>query len=409
MWIGAVWTAAEPHLMKGRKMRTYTICAAATLVGAVMLGACSDGSGAAGTGGGGTSSMPGPVTAGDTSMPAPGGGSGSDPIPGGAGTSPTPTAGSNGLPGGGSGPMDTAGTSAGGTGNVPTAGTSSGGTGVTPPMGGMGGAAPMGGTSAGGGSSTSSGPFKVLILSTTLEFHHDSIPNCQYMMGLPAAMVPGTDKSFMNDPAPINNSADAGANTWTADLATDDLAQFTDANLKNYAMVFSCSPTGTVFSNNPKVKDKTAAMSAMQKFVEGGGAWGGVHSATDFENRNGFPWFTNTLAGAYFVSHDNDGTPGSVQFDMTNKDAYASVLKGLQSTYATQDEWYKMNRDVSAQPGFKILQRLASDQRPLTWVKEVSAGRMFNTVRGHNKSVFKETEFRKLVLQGVLWATKRLN
>jgi type 1 glutamine amidotransferase len=195
---------------------------------------------------------------------------------------------------------------------------------------------------------------------------------------------------------------------FTAEIAADDMSQFTDEGLKKYALIFSCNPTGTVFSNNPKVKDKAAAMAAFQKFVEGGGAWAGVHSATDFEKSNGFPWFTNLLVGAYFDHHDNDGTSGTVQ--VASMFANHPAMRGVQATWSTQDEWYYMNRDVSALPGFQILARLASDNRPVAWIKELGTnGRMFYTIRGHNKSVYEEPDFRKLVLNGILWATHRLN
>ena len=85
------------------------------------------------------------------------------------------------------------------------------------------------------------------------------------------------------------------------------------------------------------------------------------------------------------------------------------VLKGLSPSLSTQDEWYFMNRDVSAQPGFKILQRLAKDNRPLSWVKEIGTGRMFYTVRGHNKTVYTEKEFRAIVQNAIMWVTKRVN
>jgi len=130
-----------------------------------------------------------------------------------------------------------------------------------------------------------------------------------------------------------------------------------------------------------------------------------VHSASDFEKTGGFPWFTNTLMGGYFQTHDNDGTSGSVVSDMVNK--AHPVLAGLSATADAKDEWYKMNRDIGSQPGFKILQRLGADQRPLTWVKEVGAGRMFYTVRGHSKDRFKEEPFRNLVKNGIYWAMKR--
>lgn len=373
-------------------MRSYMIGAAALAVVA-MLGACNDGSGNVQG-----AALP-SNTAGDGQTPTAGSGTaaaaganssgGSSSI---AGANNFPTAGTSSTSGG-----DTSGGGLGDGGGMPPVVT--GGSGGAPSGGGAGGA-----SAGAGGGGVVSGPFKILILSTTLEFHHDSIPDCQYMLGLESAKAEVLKR--WPQATPISTA-------WTADLATDDLAQFTDASLKNYAMVFSCSPTGTVFSNNPKVKDKAAAMAALQHFVEGGGAWGGVHSATDFEKTNGFPWFTNTLAGAYFVDHNADGTSGTVQTDPTNSTFPA--LTGVTSTYPTQDEWYKMNRDVSAQPGFKILQRLAADNRPLTWAKEIAnpaggtGGRMFYTVRGHNQSVFKETEFRKIVLQGIQWAVRRTN
>jgi len=372
-------------------MRTYTIGAVTLTVAAALatlLGACNDGSG-------NIPGTAGSANAGAGAPAGPAGGSGNV-----AGAASGPLGGSSSMAGAGDQPIGGAPPATGGTGD----------SGGAPPVvtggsGGASGGAPGGAGAANGGaagSGTVSGPFKILILSTTLEFHHDSIPDCQYMLGLESAKAEVLKR--WPQATPISTA-------WTSDLATDDLAQFTDATLKNYAMVFSCSPTGTVFSNNPKVKDKAAAMAALQHYIEGGGAWGGVHSATDFEKTNGFPWFINTLAGAYFVDHSADGTSGTVQTESAN--ATSPVLAGLKTTYPTQDEWYKMNRDVSAQPGFTILQRLAADNRPLTWTKEVAnpaggmGGRMFYTVRGHNQSVFKETEFRKLVLQGIQWATRR--
>jgi type 1 glutamine amidotransferase len=286
----------------------------------------------------------------------------------------------------------------GGTGTAAgTAGTANPGTGGTPVMTGGtdgGGTGSLGGSTAGGsgsggsGGSVASGPFKVLIISTTLEFAHDSIPDCQQMI----ADLGKTDP----------------ANQWTTKVETDDLADFTTAGLKDYGMIFSCNPTGRVFSGGPTVKDKAGAMQAFQDFIEKDGkAFGGVHSASDFEKTNGFPWFTNVLMGAYFNTHDNDGTSGSVIADSQNMGH--PVLAGLAGTYSTSDEWYKMNRDPGSQTGFKILQRLSSDSRPLTWVKDVGAGRMFYTVRGHAKKVYKEEPFRTLVKNGIMWAMKRTN
>jgi type 1 glutamine amidotransferase len=299
-----------------------------------------------------------------------------------AGTTEPGTAGSGAVPMGGTGPAaGTGGTIEAGTGGTPvtTGGTDTGGTSA-------GGSASGG--SGGTGGSVSSGPFKILIISTALEFPHDSIPDCQQLV----ADLGKTDP----------------ANPWTTEVETDDLVDFTTAGLKDYGMIFSCNPTGRVFSGGPKVKDKAGAMQAFQDFIEKDGkAFGGVHSASDFEKTNGFPWFTNVLMGAYFESHGGPLDSGSVVSDSQNKEH--AVLAGLAGTYSTSDEWYKMNRDPGSQTGFKVLQRLASDSRPLTWVKDVGAGRMFYTARGHDKKVYKEEPFRALVKNGIMWAMKRTN
>jgi uncharacterized protein len=358
-------------------MRRYSGPLSAALGFSVVVAACSDGSEqwlakkrAANTGASGAGS--GSIAGSSGEMPPPGGSGGAP----NAGSGPTPTAGSGSEPIGGTGVGGST-TETGGA--PPVAGSSTGG---SAPMGGSGGSAPMGGS----GGSVATGPFKVLIMSTALEFPHDSIGDCQKMV------------------------KDLGAadttNGWTADVETNNLPHFVPGGLKDYALIFSCSPTGRVFSGNPDVKDKPAAMKAFQDFIEiEGKAFAGVHSASDVEKTNGFPWFTNVLMGAYFASHTISS--GSVVADAQNM--AHPVLAGLSGSYSTNDEWYKMNRDPGSQAGFKVLQRLASDSRPLTWVKEVGTGRMFYTARGHEPSVFSEAPFRTVVKNGILWTTKRVN
>jgi type 1 glutamine amidotransferase len=351
-------------------MRRYSGPLGAALGLGVVIAACSDGSEQwlAKTRGANTAisgSDSGSIAGASGEMPPPSGGSGGTPNAAGSGS--TPTAGSGSDPTGGTGvggsTAETGGTAA-------VAGSSTAGSGA------------MGGS----GGSMATGPFKVLIISTALEFPHDSIGECQQMVK--------------------DLGAAEATNGWTADVETDALPHFAPGGLNDYALIFSCSPTGRVFSGNPEVQDKPAAMKAFQDFIETEGkGFAGVHSASDFEKTNGFPWFTNVLMGAYFESHNTSA--GSVVADAQNM--AHPVLAGLSGSYATNDEWYTLNRDPGSQPGFKILQRLASDSRPLTWVKDVGAGRMFYTVRGHAKSVFAEAPFRAVVKNGILWTTKRIN
>jgi type 1 glutamine amidotransferase len=347
--------------------------------------------------------------------------------------------------GGGSGTSSAA--TSGSSGSSGSSGTSSGST-----SGNGGGSGSLGGTDAsteagsGGVADPYSGPFKVLVLSKTLGFHHDSIPWGQQMLRDLGKCIDAASCALTNDVpiagakanssftvdvagAPANCPAVTSSNvaTYVANGCdgrgtTSDLSQFTTANLKNYQMVFFVSPTGEVFSKGGA--NGTVGMAAIQAFIEGGGAYGGVHAASDFEKNLGWPWYYNTLLGAFFTLHNNDGTPGSV----ITAPMYAShpVMRGLPSPLSTQDEWYFMNRQISAQPGFQILATLSgvppvsgespSDIRPIVWIRQFPVatdptleGRMFYTCRGHNITRFREPDFRQLVHQGVLWATHRLN
>lgn len=254
---------------------------------------------------------------------------------------------------------------------------------------------------AGGASGASAalyaGPFRVLILSTTLGYHHDSIPNCQDLVrtlgATPDAMMPQGTKP---------------GSQFAVDIAKDDLSDFTDANLERYGLLFFCSPTGPVFSAGGA--NGTVGMAAFQRFIEErGGGWAGVHSATDFEDDGGFPWYTNVLLGGHFDHHDNDGTPGTVQVKAAALNH--PVVRGVSPVWVTQDEWYYMSTDINALTGFDVLSTLASDGRPVVWITELGAtrnGRMVYTIRGHNKTVYDEPDFKRLLLNGILWATHRL-
>jgi type 1 glutamine amidotransferase len=274
--------------------------------------------------------------------------------------------------------------------------------GGAPAAGGGGASATDGGgaSAAVGGQDSYAGPFKILILSTSLgTFRHESITDCERMLA-DLGQTP-------DDEMPAGTKPDS---QFTTVIATDDLADFTESGLKDYGTLFWCSPIGTVFSNNPRVQNGAVAMAALQGYIEGGGAWCGVHSATDFEKTGAFPWYTNTLVGGYLDTFLPDGTSGTVQAEA----AYAAhpVMRNVPATWSVHDEWFRMNRDIGAQPGFEILARLATstDSRPVVWIKDfgASSARMFYTSRGHAPAVYGEAEFRQLVLNGILWATHRL-
>ena len=376
-------------MWKHRSSRMSLTCPG-TFVLVAFVGACGDGSGglSAGKGSGNDSS-----TAGGTSTSA-------------AGTSVLPSAGTAAAEGGnaststdtGGAPATTGGTTVGGSTTVvaTTAGSSTGGAGGS------------------GGATTTSGlkqgPFKMLVLSTTLEFHHDSIATC-------LAMLNDLGKAAAPERASISGlAADA---TWTVDQINPEpgsanyFSEVTADNLAKYEMMYSDNPTGPVFTNAPDGANKKLIF---QTWFGNGGAWAGQHSGTDFENNNRWPWWDDNVAGGWFTGHDGDGTPGTLAW----QPQYAGhpILKGLPSPWNTSDEWYIMNRDIESVPGFKVLAKVTvsnssqpngAQPRPAIWITEnAKGGRAFYTIRGHNQKVYAEPEFRQLMLRGILWSVHRL-
>ena len=331
-----------------------------------------------------------------------------------AGSTPVGSAGTTGMAGstGDAGTTGTAGT----TGNAGTTGvagtTGAAGTTAAGGRGGTGTTGSAGTTGAGGTMATGlrSGPFKIIMLTSTLEFKHDSIPTCLTMLqALGQANAPERSKI----------PGLAADSTWTVDQISPDTTKSTyfsevsADNLKNYELFYSNNPTGPVFTNAPSGAQKK------QIFVDywnNGGSWAGQHSATDFENNNRWTWFNDNIDGGWFTDHDPPLTNGTVNWQPS--EVNHPILKGLPTPWSTPEEWYVMNRNIEAVPGFKILAKVTvtnsskgTTPRPAVWVTEnanAKGGRSFYTVKGHSQSAYTEPQFRELMLRGILWAVHRL-
>jgi type 1 glutamine amidotransferase len=223
-------------------------------------------------------------------------------------------------------------------------------------------------------------PFKMLVFTKAVAFVHDSIPTCVQML-----------RDF------------SVPNKFTMDV-TADAGAFTDDNLKQYDEVFFVSTTGGIFSDAGAVG--VTAKAAFQKYMENGGGYAGVHAATDCERDGRWPWYQDFMGALWSGVHDNDGTPGTVILQNVDNPA----IRGLPATWIRPngEEWYKQTRSLDGLPGVTILAKLASDQRPVSWIHELpGGGRMFYTIQGHNIKYYAEDTLRKHILGGLLWAAKR--
>ncbi|HLQ59967.1 MAG TPA: ThuA domain-containing protein, partial [Gemmatimonadales bacterium] len=144
---------------------------------------------------------------------------------------------------------------------------------------------------------------RVLVFSKTAGFRHSSIPN-----GIAAIRKLGQENGFAVD-------------------ATEDAGAFTQKNLARYSAVVFLSTTGDVL--NPAQQD------VFERYIQAGGGYVGVHSATDTEYD--WPWY-GRLAGAYFNGHP--GNPNVRKGSYRVLDTTHVSTKGLPTRFEREDEFY---------------------------------------------------------------------
>ncbi|WP_080318010.1 ThuA domain-containing protein [Croceivirga radicis] len=183
-------------------------------------------------------------------------------------------------------------------------------------------------------------------------------------------------------------------------LQTETAADFNPENLKNYKLVVFLNTTGNVLN--------TQEQAAFKNYIAGGGAFLGIHAATDTEFD--WPWY-NKLVGAYFNGHPND--PNVRKATLTVTDATHPATAHLPKSWERTDEWYNFK---SIDPNIKVLVTLDEgsyeggtngNYHPIAWYHENLGGRAFYTGGGHTIESYDEPLFRTHLLKAMLWCFKR--
>jgi len=214
---------------------------------------------------------------------------------------------------------------------------------------------------------------KVLVFSKTAGFHHASIA-----VGVPAIIKLGQENNFDVD-------------------TTTDASKFTTENLKQYAAVIFLSTTGTVLNDAEK--------EAFKKYIEAGGGFVGIHSATDTEYD--WPWY-GKLVGAYFKNHPSKQQVATLHV----VDQKFIATKGLPAEWKRLDEWYNFkvvpsDKDVHVLITIdeKTYQDGANgDYHPMAWYHEYDGGRAFYTALGHVDESYTDPLYLKHLLGGIQYA-----
>ncbi len=219
--------------------------------------------------------------------------------------------------------------------------------------------------------------FRVLVFSKTADFRHDSIAD-----GIAMIQSLGASNDFDVD-------------------ATEVAGNFSAANLSQYAVVVWLNTTGDVLNSTQEA--------AFRAYVEGGGAWVGIHSATDTEHT--WPWYGELIGGnAWFHSHPAEQT-ATLEIE---DDTHESTSHWPPSV-ARFEEWY--NFQNNPRPSVNVLATVDEStysggnmgaDHPIAWHHEIGSGRAWYTALGHAADTYDDADFRAHVLGGILWAASEI-
>ncbi|WP_439554846.1 ThuA domain-containing protein [Dyadobacter sp.] len=184
--------------------------------------------------------------------------------------------------------------------------------------------------------------------------------------------------------------------------STSDPSKFTDDNLKQYDVL--------IFSNtNNDVFDTDAQRVALMRYMQSGGNFLGIHSASGTERK--WRWFKDMLGGTFFW-HE----PGQ-SFSVKILDPKNPALSHLPATWHREkDEFYfvkemAVNLNVLAVNDHSTIQKPAGKALdtfgtvfPSVWWHEYDGGRAVYTSLGHEKTDYEKDDLRKHILGAIEWA-----
>jgi type 1 glutamine amidotransferase len=235
----------------------------------------------------------------------------------------------------------------------------------------------------------------VLVVSAVAGYLHATIPDA-------VALVNGLGQTA---DAALPTGAKPGSQFETTILATEaEVESMTPAFLANYRVLFFAHTTGELFS---KRTNGAQLMAAIEAFMNAGGGWVGINGTIDLESTSTWPFVQNNLTGSAPGTHGSV-VAGDVVWTAGAVSANHPVIRGISTPWARNDEWYTLARNPST-AGFSILGTLASNAAPVVWSKQFGAGgRSVFTTLGHSASTYTDGNFKKLMLQSILWAANRM-
>ncbi len=233
--------------------------------------------------------------------------------------------------------------------------------------------------------------FKVLLVTETGGWYHESIEN-----GIVAIKDLAATHSFQVD------------RQQNAEKITTD-------NLKQYAALIFLNTTGDIFDENEKL--------AIQKFIQSGKGFVGIHAAADTEYN--WEWYTELVGRMFYIhpsqqtaklkilNHDFPGLESFPNFLLWTDEWYQygpEKVSGLnyliavdEKTYKPEVVWSGRDTDATGKPMDRSGKGMG-DFHPISWYHEFDGGRSFYTGLGHISNVYKNHWFLEHLYGGIYYA-----
>lgn len=211
------------------------------------------------------------------------------------------------------------------------------------------------------------------MLTATSGFRHGSIPVArQVMAGLASP-----------------------ANNFVLE-ATEDVSLITGAKLASTDVLMFTLTTGELpFDATQKA--------AILSFINAGGGFIGVHSATD--TLYDWPEY-GAIVGAYFKEH-----PWVQEANVLVEDRSHPSTETLGASFRIREEFYTFR--TNPRPGVQVLLSLdvasvgATGDFPLAWTRTVGSGRAYYNALGHFDETWRDARFQSQMTGAIQWVARR--
>lgn len=197
----------------------------------------------------------------------------------------------------------------------------------------------------------------------------------------------------------------ASDNNFIVDI-TDDTSQLNDDNLAKYQVFIQLQEAPFDMS--------TEQQAAVQKFIEQGKGWVGIHAAgltgRDFVSPDipYWQWFQDFMGGVVYSPH-----PAFQKGTLIVEDRKHPATRNLPEKFEVSDEWYEF--DKSPRPQVQVLaradestykQKKPMGDHPIIW-SNPKYNRMIYIGIGHDASLCSDKNYQVLVRDAILWAASK--